>query len=98
MGKKGEMMRAGTYLLMGVALSATLVGSAGAQMLRVLVTNDDGIGAPGIAAVVDQLALNSNLHIDVVAPATNQSGGSDNFTTTAFGVAAGTTATGFPGT
>lgn len=91
-------MRAGTHLLMGVVLSATLVGTARAQMLRVLVTNDDGIVAPGIAAVVDQLALNPNLHIDVVAPATNQSGGSDNFTTAAFGVAAGTTATGFPGT
>jgi len=80
-----------------VALALVLASPALGQTLRVLVTNDDGIGAPGIAAVVDELRLNSNLQVDVVAPATNQSGGSDNFTTAPFAVAAGTTATGVPG-
>lgn len=84
--------------LLGVCIAWVLACPAFAQQLHVLVTNDDGIGAPGIAALVDQLALNPNLLIDVVAPATNQSGTSDNFSTTPFGVAAGTTATGFPGT
>jgi 5'-nucleotidase len=69
-----------------------------AQPLRVLVTNDDGIGAPGIAALVDELAMNPNLQIDIFAPATNQSGTSDTFTTAPFGVGAGTTASGTPGT
>ena len=91
-------MRVRTHFPMAVALCAVLAATAHAQMLRVLVTNDDGIGAPGIAALVDQLTLNPNLHVDVVAPATNQSGGSDNYSTNAFGVAAGTTATGYPGT
>jgi 5'-nucleotidase len=68
------------------------------QTIRVLVTNDDGIGAPGIAAVVDELQLNPNLIVDIVAPATNQSGTGDAFTTTPLGVAAGTTATGDAGT
>src|SRR5262249_21769759 len=68
------------------------------QTIRVLVTNDDGIGAPGIAAMVDELQLNPNLIVDIVAPATNQSGTADAFTTTPFGVAAGTTATGDVGT
>jgi len=72
--------------------------SALAQNIRVLVTNDDGIGAPGIAAVVDELQLNPNLIIDIVAPATNQSGTTDGFTSAPFGVAAGTTATGDVGT
>ena len=84
-------------LLAACCLAAVSV-PAGAQTIRVLVTNDDGIGAPGIAALVDQLALNPNLTIDIVAPATNQSGTSDNFTSTPFGVAAGTTAGGAPGT
>lgn len=86
--------------VVSVCLVLVLAGPAFAQQLRVLVTNDDGIGAAGIAALVDQLALNPNLLIDVVAPATNQSGVSDTFTAppATIGVAAGTTATGFPGT
>jgi len=46
---------------------------------------------------VDELLLNPNLQVEVVAPATNQSGTADAFTTTPFGVVAGTTATGDPG-
>ncbi len=86
--------------LLGACLVSVLACPAFAQQLRVLVTNDDGIGAPGIAALVDQLALNPNLLIDVVAPALNQSGVSDSFTAppTTIGVTAGATATGFPGT
>lgn len=85
-------------ILLSLVLLLVVAGSAAAQTLRVLVTNDDGIGAPGIAALVDELALNPNLLIDIVAPATNQSGVSDNFSTTPFAVGAGTTATGVPGT
>ena len=96
---RGVMM-ATKRAFLGVCLVSMLASPAFAQQLRVLVTNDDGIGAPGIAAVVDELALNPNLLIDVVAPALNQSGTSDTFTAppNTIGVTAGTTATGFPGT
>ena len=47
--------------------------------MRVLVTNDDGVGAPGIDALVQRLATNPNLDITVVAPAVNQSGAGDAF-------------------
>ncbi|MEI8237827.1 MAG: 5'/3'-nucleotidase SurE [Actinomycetota bacterium] len=42
--------------------------------LTVLVTNDDGIGAPGLDAVVKALQQSPNFTVVVVAPATNQSG------------------------
>ena len=64
-------------LVLAFALAA---GSAPAQTLRVLVTNDDGVGAPGIDALVQALAANPNLDVTVVAPATNQSGTGDSVT------------------
>ncbi len=65
--------------------------------LRVLVTNDDGVGAAGIAAVVQALAANPQLELTVVAPATNQSGTGDRVTTgAALTVTDTTTAAGFP--
>lgn len=74
-------------------------GQVVAQSIDVLVTNDDGIGAAGIDALVEELRLNANFNVVVVAPATNQSGTGDNFTTgSPIGVAAGTTASGYAGT
>lgn len=64
--------------LLVVALAAQ---AAPAQTLRVLVTNDDGVKAPGISAVVDALRANPNLQVTVIAPATNQSGTAENVTT-----------------
>ena len=72
--------------------------------LVVLVTNDDGIGAAGIDAVVNELKKDPDLDIIVWAPATNQSGTADKATpgglpgveaTTASGVA-GYSVAGFP--
>ncbi len=49
------------------------------EQLRVVVTNDDGVGAAGIDALV--VALQSlELDITVVAPATEQSGQGGNIT------------------
>jgi 5'-nucleotidase len=42
--------------------------------LRILVTNDDGVGADGIDAVVEGLRRLPGVEVVVVAPATNQSG------------------------
>jgi 5'-nucleotidase len=68
------------------------------QPLRILVTNDDGIGAAGIDAVVEALRKLPNVQITVIAPATNQSGTGDRFTTTPITTAAATTVSGFAGT
>jgi 5'-nucleotidase len=48
--------------------------------LTVLVTNDDGITAPGLDAVVTALQATPNITVVVVAPATNQSGTGDRST------------------
>ncbi len=44
------------------------------SVLRILVSNDDGVGAPGIDAVVEALRALPETEVTVVAPATNQSG------------------------
>ncbi len=50
------------------------------RQLTVLVTNDDGIGAPGIDSLVNALLELDYVDVTVVAPAENQSGSSDNTT------------------
>lgn len=50
------------------------------QQLTILVTNDDGIGAPGIDSLVNNLIALDNVEVVVVAPAENQSGSSDKTT------------------
>lgn len=47
---------------------------AEAEPLRILVTNDDGVGGEGIAALADGLAGLGDVVVTVVAPAENQSG------------------------
>jgi len=53
---------------------------ANAGQLLILVTNDDGIGSPGIERLVKSLLVMDNVEIHVVAPAENQSGSSDRTT------------------
>jgi 5'/3'-nucleotidase len=84
--------------VMAAMLIAATAGSAAAQNLKVLVTNDDGVSAPGIDVLVTTLAANTNLDLTVIAPAANSSGTGENRTTTTIGVFAGTTASGFPAT
>jgi 5'-nucleotidase len=45
-----------------------------AEPFQILVTNDDGVGAPGIDALVNALGELPDIAITVVAPAENQSG------------------------
>jgi len=47
---------------------------APSAVLRILVTNDDGVGAVGIDAVVEGLRMLPDTEVVVVAPAANQSG------------------------
>ena len=80
-----------------VVLCSTLAVAARGP-LRVLVTNDDGVKAPGIDALVRELANNPNLALTVIAPAANQSGTGDQFTTTSITVMPSSTAGAFPAT
>lgn len=64
------------------------------RALRILVTNDDGVGAAGIDAVARALTNLPNTQVDIIAPATNQSGSGDKTTTTPITVANTTTSSG----
>lgn len=68
------------------------------EPITVLVTNDDGIGAPGIDALVTALQALDAVEVVIVAPAENQSGASDNTTPGGAPHAAGQTASGVAGT
>jgi len=64
-----------------------------------MVTNDDGVGAPGIAALVDKLVTNSSLEVTVFAPASNSSGSGDTISTDRpVSVRSSMTAGGYPAT
>lgn len=52
-------------------------GGSGGGALRILVTNDDGIAAPGIDALVQALTASADNEVIVVAPDGNRSGVAD---------------------
>ena len=60
-----------------------------------LVTNDDGVAAPGIDALVEALRTVKNTKVVVVAPDANQSGTGGNTTPGTLPTAAATTASGY---
>jgi 5'-nucleotidase len=64
--------------------------------LRVLVTNDDGVAAPGIDALVQGLRKLDRVQVTVVAPADNKSGTSDMTTPGTLATNQTTTASGYP--
>ena len=84
-------------LLAGGAPSATAATRKPA-VLRVMVTNDDGVGAPGIDAAVQALRKLPGTSVTVVAPLTNQSGTGGQTTTGRLVVTKATTASGYPAT
>ena len=67
-----------------------------AEVLTILVSNDDGYGAPGIDAVVRALDALPDTEVVVVAPAENQSGSGSNTTEGELEVTQVETASGFP--
>jgi 5'-nucleotidase len=79
-------------------VSAPCFTSTHTTPLEVLVVNDDGYSAPGIDAVVEGLRTLPGVHIDVVAPATNQSGGGDRTTPGGVTGFAAQTQSGYPAT
>jgi 5'-nucleotidase len=90
------------------AVLPVLVASAGAaaphhagstpthRALQIMVTNDDGYNAPGIATISSALAKLSNVHVVVVAPLTNQSGAGGRTTTGTLKITSGKTLNGMP--
>jgi 5'-nucleotidase len=67
-----------------------------ARALRVLVTNDDGVSAPGIDALVQALRAVPATTVTVVAPATNQSGSGSKTTGGTLTATDAKTASGYP--
>jgi 5'-nucleotidase len=53
-------------------------GGSGGDVLTILVTNDDGVDAPGIDVLVQGLIADPNNQVTVCAPVENQSGTGDN--------------------
>jgi 5'-nucleotidase len=77
--------------------AAPTTTTAAPEPLLVLVSNDDGVDAPGIDAVVEMLIDRDDVEVVVVAPDGNRSGSSD--TTTEDGevtAVEATTASGYP--
>jgi 5'-nucleotidase len=66
------------------------------EVLRILVTNDDGVGADGIDAIVQGLLTLENVEVTVVAPLENQSGTGGSTTDGDLVVTDATTKSGYP--
>ena len=66
--------------------------------MRVLVTNDDGVKAPGIDVLVTALRKMANVDVTVVAPAQDESGTGDRVTPgrASLGASKSETASGYP--
>lgn len=103
--------RRGRSFLLGILLLATAAcGSDGGSAtppstttatpteLRVLVTNDDGVRAPGIAALVQALEDLPNTAVTVFAPDGNRSGSGSRTTPGGVTASPATTANGFSAT
>lgn len=79
----------------GTAAPAS-ASNASTKVLTVLVTNDDGVNAPGINAVVQGLRALPHTRVTVVAPLTNQSGTGGKTTPGSLTVTKAATASGYP--
>lgn len=66
------MTRSTLILLAALAIAALPLPAAGP--VHVMIVNDDGIDAPGIAALAAEMAKDPAYRVTVVAPATHQSG------------------------
>jgi 5'-nucleotidase len=88
-------------IALGVALGAPpATGASPAAKkkptLKILVTNDDGVEAPGIDALVEALRALPRVKVTVVGPASNQSGTSDKTTPGSLATRETTTVSGYP--
>jgi 5'-nucleotidase len=79
-------------------LNSAVASAKAATTLSVLVTNDDGVTAPGIDAAVQALRALPHTKVIVVAPLTNQSGTGSKTTPGTLTASAAHTASGYPST
>jgi 5'-nucleotidase len=82
----------------GNTTTTTTGAGSGQQDLTVMVTNDDGVGAPGIDAVVQALRSLPHTTVTVVAPLDNQSGTGGKTSTGTLVTSSARTASGYPAT
>jgi len=90
-----------TTLAAASVAAATPASAATAKKpatITVLVTNDDGVGAPGIDTLVEALRKQKNTKVVVVAPDSNKSGAGGKTTPGTLPTAAATTASGYEAT
>lgn len=90
-----------TALAAGSVATASPAAAAKAKKpvtLTVLVTNDDGVSAPGIDALVEALRTQKNTKVVVVAPDTNKSGSGGSTTPGPLTTQPATTASGYEAT
>ncbi len=80
----------------GTSAAGDQTTSTAAKTLQILVTNDDGVSAPGIDAVVEGLKSLDGVKVTVVAPLTNQSGSGGKTTSGPLTVTDAKTASGYP--
>lgn len=73
-------------------------GGSGGEVLRILVTNDDGVSSEGIDAVVEAIRDDPRNDVVVSAPAENQSGQGDMTSEPPLQATMTTTASGYPAT
>ncbi len=84
-------------LMLAAPSASASAGSGGKQKpFQILVTNDDGVAAPGIDALVEALRKLPNVKVTVVAPAENQSGSGSDTTPGALVTTETETASGYP--
>jgi 5'-nucleotidase len=90
-----------TALASGSVALATPASAAKAKKpatITVLVTNDDGVGAPGIDTLVEALRTQKNTKVVVVAPDSNKSGAGGKTTPGTLTTAPAKTASGYDAT
>ncbi len=80
----------------GSVTSIADAASTKTTTLQILVTNDDGVGAPGINAAVRALSALPHTKVTVVAPLTNESGSAAKVTGGTLSVTDARTASGYP--
>jgi 5'-nucleotidase len=81
-----------------VATPASAAKAKKAPTITVLVTNDDGVGAPGIDTLVEALRTQKNTKVVVVAPDSNKSGAGGKTTPGTLTTAPAKTASGYDAT
>src|SRR4051794_30120942 len=82
LAKRSLLPLAALVLVLG-ACSSTSGNSSSTEApaaLRIMVTNDDGVGADGISVLVDALVKLPNVDVSVTAPKDNKTGGGDTVT------------------